>query len=198
MYNCDDATGNDFHRFLRTTGSGAVYNNDSVYVTATKAWYGGLAYSSMEVTTTAFCNHGNPFVFDFPSRYADLSDASSDLVTIELVTAAAQTLTDTDIAAFLVYPDGTTAVIPVWVTSGKTVGAGNYGVDPLAAGTTLAAGALGAGDWTGEPVSGNFYKMQLDTTGTAGQATALAIRIEVYKPSIAVGELFIHPLVTLS
>ncbi len=40
--------------------------------------------------------------------------------------------------------------------------------------------------------------MQLDTTGDAGQAGVCSIRIEVYKPSIASGDLFIHPLIITS
>ena len=196
MFNCDDSTGNDFHRFYIADGAGAVQNNDATYVTATETWYEGSDKSSMEVTTTASCSHVWPFVFELPAQYVDLSQAASDVVTLELTTDL--TLTDTDIAAFLCYPDGTTSVQANWVTSGKTVGTGNYGIDPLAAGTTLTTGSLGAGDWTGEPTSPNFYKMVLDTSGDAGQATAVSIRIEVYKASIAAGKLFIHPLLTLS
>ena len=196
MFNCDDGT--DFHRFYIADGSGSVNNNDATYVTATETWYEGSVKSSMEVITTAICNKINPFIFELPAQYVDLSQAASNVITLELTTDTALTLTDTDIAAFLCYPDGTTALQPNWVTSGKTVGTGNYGIDPLAAGTTLTTGSLGAGDWTGEPTSPNFYKMVLDTSGDAGQATAVSIRIEVYKASITAGKLFIHPLLTLS
>ena len=199
LYNTDDATSDEYHRFYVADGVGSVRNNDSTYVTATEAWYGGSVKSSMEVTTTAICSKVQPFIFEIPAQYVDLSQAASNVLTLELTTDTALTLTDTDIAAFLVYPDGTTSVQPNWVTSGKTVGAGNYGIDPLAAGTTLTTGSLGAGDWTGEDaISPNFYKMVLDTSGDAGQATAVSIRIEVYKASIAAGTLFIHPLLTLS
>ena len=196
MYNCDTAAGGKFYRFYFASGSGSVSNNDSTYVTATESWYEGSDKSSMEVITTALCSNVTPFIFELPAQYVDLSQAASNVLTLELTTDL--TLTDTDIAAFLVYPDGTTAVQANWVTSGKTVGTGNYGIDPLAAGTTLTTGSLGAGDWTGEPTSPNFYKMVLDTSGDAGQATAVSIRIEVYKASIAAGKLFIHPLLTLS
>jgi hypothetical protein len=198
MFNCDDSAG-VFHRFYVASGSGAAQNNDSTYVTATESWYEGSDKSSIEVTTTSACSHVKPFIFELPAQYVDLSQAASDVITIDLVTdSTAVSLTDTDIAAFLVYPDGTTAVQANWVTSGKTVGTGNYGIDPLAAGTALSASSLGAGDWTGEPASANFYKMELNTSGDAGQATAVSIRIEIYKASIASGDLFIHPLLTLS
>ena len=196
MYNCDDATGGAYHRFHYETGAGVAKNNDATYVTATSPWNEGSVKSSIEVTTTSICSHALPLSFELISQYVDLAQAGNDVLTIELVTDL--TLTDTDIAAFLVYPDGTTPLDAHWITSGKTVGAGNFGIDPLAAGATLPASALGAGDWTGEPVSPNFYKMVLDTSGDAGQAAAVSIRIEVYKASIAAGKLFIHPLVTLS
>ena len=199
MYNCDDSINNKFYRFYIADYSGSAKNNDSTYVTTTESWYDGSDKSSIEVITTANCSHITPFIFELPAQYVDLSDTASDLITIDLVTdSTAVSLTDTDIAAFLVYPDGTTAVQANWVTSGKTVGTGNYGIDPLAAGTTLSASSLGAGDWTGEPASANFYKMELDTSGDAGQATAVTIRIEVYKASIGSGDLFIHPIITVS
>ena len=196
MFNTDVTGDSDFHRFYIADGNGRAKNNDATYVTATETWYEGSVKSSIEVETQARCSHLYPFVFELPAQYVDLSQAASDVITLELTTDL--TLTDTDIASFLVYPDGTTSVIANWVTSGKTVGTGNYGNDPLAAGTTLTTGSLGAGDWTGEPTSPNFYKMVLDTSGDAGQATAVSIRIEVYKASIAAGKLFIHPLLTLS
>jgi len=199
MFNCDDGTGDALHRFMIADIAGVAKNNDSTYVTAGEAWYEGSAQSSIEVTTSADCKHSCPFVFEIPAQYVNLSEAGSDVLTLDLVTdSTALSLTDTDIAAFLVYPDGTTALQANWVTSGKSVGAGNYGNDPLSAGTALSASALGAADWTGEPASANFYKMELDTSGDAGQATAVSIRIEVYKANIAAGDLFIHPILTLS
>jgi len=197
MFNCDDSTGGDFHRFYIADGAGVAKNNDATYITADEAWaYDGSTKSSIEVTTTSYCSNAKPFVFELPAQYVDLSSASTDKITIELTTDL--TLTDTDIAAFLCYPDGTTPVQANWVTSGKTVGTGNYGIDPLAAGTTLTSSALGAGDWTGEPTSPNFYVLELDTSGDAGAATAVSIRIEVYKASIAAGKLFISPQISLS
>jgi len=198
MYNCDDVTGNAFHRFLIKDYVGQASNNDSTYVTATQSWYDGTDKSSIEVSTTAGCSHAAPFIFNLPAQIVDLSDAGSDLITIDLVSE--DQLTDTDIAAFLVYPDGVTKVQANWVTSGKTVGTGNYGIDPLAAGTNLPTSALGASDWTGEtgittPV---FSKLELDTSGDAGSLLAAEIRIEIYKPSIASGDLFIHPVLSVS
>jgi hypothetical protein len=195
LYNSDDVTGDDLHRFHIEDWCGKATNNDATYVTATETWYEGSVKSSIEVYTESDCSHVSPFIFELPSQYVDLSQAASDVITLDLVTDL--TLTDTDIAAFLMYPDGTTAVQGNWVTTGKTVGTGNFGIDPLGAGATLSTSALGAGDWTAEPASPNFYKLQLDTTGDAGQACVVSIRIEVYKPSIGAGKLFIHPIISL-
>jgi len=201
MFNCDVAAGGQ-NRFHIETGSGKVVNNDSTYVTADEAWgYDGTTKSSMEVTTTSSCSHIRPFTFELPAQWVDFSAGASDVITVELITThatSAITLTDTEIAAFLVYPDGTTEEQPNWVTSGKTVGTGNYGIDPLAAGTTLTLSSLGVGDWIGELSSTNFYKMTLDTTGDAGAKGVASIRIEVYKPSITAGQLFISPQISLS
>lgn len=196
IYNSDDATSDNYHHFYIEDGTGVVENNDATYVTATKSWYEGSAKSSIEVITTSITSHVYPLRFELLAQYVDLSSTSSDVLTVNLVTDL--TLTDTDLAAFLKYSDGTTAVIANWVTSGKTVGTGNFGIDPLSAGTTLATSSLGAADWTGEPASPNFYKLELDTTGDPGQACVVSIYIEVYKPSIAAGSLFIHPLLTVS
>lgn len=194
MFNCDGATNKDYHGFYIADGAGTAKNNDTVYVTATEAWYGGSDKSSIQVDTTTNCDRVMPFVFELPAQYVDLSSASSDVITIEMVTA--ETLKKQDVAAFLCYPDGTTATQPNWVSSGPSVGSGNYGIDPLDSTTAMPTGALAEGDWTDEPVNPIFYKMTLDTSGDAGQATAVSVRIEVYKASI--GPIYIHPLFTLS
>jgi len=196
MFNCDDGTGDALYRFFMAEYAGTVKNNDSVYVTAMDGWYGGSDKSSLEVSTSANCGHNAPFIFELIGQVVDLSSASSDVLTIDLVTDN-MVLTDTDIAAYLVYPDGTTSVQANIVTSGLTA-TGYLGVDPLAAGSTLPSSSLGASDWTGEPATPNFYKLELDTSGDAGQLGAIGVRIEVYKPSIAAGDLYIHPVLTLS
>jgi hypothetical protein len=163
-FNCDEASGVK-HAFYIADGAGSAENNDSVYVTATKVWYDGTDKSSINVITTALCGHVDPFIFELPMQYVDLSDVSKDTLTLDLTTNL--TLTDTDIAAFLVYPDGTNALTANWVTSGKTP-AGYLGTDPMPGGSTLPTSALGAVDWTGEDTT-NFYELVLDTSVDAGQ-----------------------------
>jgi hypothetical protein len=194
-FNCDEASGVK-HAFYVADGAGSAQNNDTVYVTATKAWYDDTDKSSIEVITSSLCGHVDPFIFELPMQYVDLSDVTKDTLTLDLTTNL--TLTDTDIAAFLVYPDGTNDLQANWVTSGKTP-SGYLGTDPMPGGSTLPNSVLTAGDWTGETTS-NFYELVLDTSVDAGQATAVGVRIEVYKPSIdgTTNKLFIHPLITVS
>jgi hypothetical protein len=202
MYNCDDTAG-VFHRFYIADYAGTAQNNDSTYVTATESWYEGSDKSSIEVTTTANCSHGAPFIFELPAQYVDLAKHDKRRLAIDLVTdSTAVSLTDTDIAAFLCYPDGTTAVQANWITTGKTVGAGNYGVDPLATGTALTnVGGLTADDWNEPPTSANYYRLELNTGVDKGQATIVKVRIEIYTNNggsgIASGDLFINPRLTV-
>lgn len=186
MRACDDSTGGDLFRFHYQTGCGKAVNNESVFVTGEKPWGETADNSSVEVTTTSICSHGLPFVFDFPlaQQYIDLADAASNVLRLPITTTL--TLTDTEIAAFLMYPDGTTSVQPNWITSGKTVGTGNYGVDPMDAGATLPTSTT---TWTAAKT--NKYHLELDTSGDAGQVQAVGVRIEVYRASIVANTLML-------
>ncbi|MHA1962275.1 MAG: hypothetical protein ACW99U_18885 [Candidatus Thorarchaeota archaeon] len=201
MRGCDDSTGGDTFRFHYQTGTGKAVNNESTFVTNEKAWGEPSSpekRSSVAVTTKSNCSHLFPFIFDLPlaQEYIDLADATENVLRLPVLSEL--TLTDTEIAAFMMYPDGTTAVIPVWITSGKVVSPTgspeqrNYGVDPLAAGTELPTQSPET-DWTiggGSPIPNKYY-LELDTSTIAGQAQAVSVRIEVYRASIAAGELFI-------
>lgn len=199
MYNCDDSTGNALHRFYIADGSGTARNNDSTYVTADEPWYEGNTKSSIEVLTSSGCSRVHPFIFELPAQYVNLYKQGSQKLTINLVTdSTAVSLTDTDIVAYLTYPDASSAATPRIKSSTSTTATGSWVPNPLAAGTTLATSALTAADWTGEPASSNFYKLEIDTSSVPGQACAVSIRIEVYKPSIAAGDLFISPEIVVS
>jgi len=199
MYNCDNGTDDKLYRFYIADYSGTAFNNDSTYVTTTESWYDGSDKSSIEVTTTANCTKAFPLVFELPAQYVDL--ATNSTITIELVYDATEiTLDRESIAAFLCYPDGTTAVQANWITSGSTVGTGNYGIDPLGSGTALHTSSLTTGSWTGLSgmTTATVGALELNTSGDAGQATIASVRIEVYEPNIESGELFIHTLMGVS
>lgn len=184
MWGCDDSTGGELFRYHMQDGAGKVVNNNSKYVTAESAWYAGSTKSSYEVSTTSLCSHVLPFTFDLPIEYVDLTNTATDLIRVALTTSL--TLTDTEIAAYLVYPDGTTSVQANWVTSGKTVGTGNYGIDPLGAGATLPTSST---TWTG--ALANKYQLDCDTSGDVGAVAPISVRIEIYRASITNTQLFI-------
>jgi hypothetical protein len=199
MFNCDDSVGGAFHRFLIADGAGQVANNDTVYVTASTPWYEGTDKSSLEVQTTSLCSHVQPFVFDLPAQYIDLSQASSDVISIDLVSDF--TLTDTDIVASIIYPDGT-APLTSYLQHSTTPVTGSNSVDPIGTGTTLTnTGGLDATDWTGEPASPNFYRLSIDTSGNGGGPAGIIVKISVFKSGIdgtTGNKLFINPGIVVS
>jgi hypothetical protein len=201
-YNSDDATANKYHELYITDGSGIAKTVDTVYVTATDSWYEGSNKSSIEVQTGTRCGRVQPFVFELPAQYIDLGNTSTDVITVEFVYDANDiTLDKESIAAFMSYPDDGASFFPVnWVTSGTTVGTGNYGIDPLASGTALDAANIATGSWTGlgSMTTATAAGLKLDTSTVAGEATAVSVRIEIYEPSIASGDLYIHPILTVS
>ncbi|MHA1962274.1 MAG: hypothetical protein ACW99U_18880, partial [Candidatus Thorarchaeota archaeon] len=194
MWGCDDTDGGELFRFHMQDGTGKVVNNNSKFVTNENVWYGGSPEirSSYEVSTKALCSHVFPFVFQLPIEYVDLTSVSK----IRVLVATTLTLTDTEIAAYLVYPDQTTPVQPNWVTSGKVVSPTgsperiNYGTDPLAAGTELPTSTA---VWTdpGSPQLSNKYYLELDTSAAPGAAGPISVRIEIYRASIVAGELYL-------
>ena len=177
MRGSDDSSGDDNYRLQYATGLGSAVNDESVFVTATRAWSGHSDKSSILCTNIgSHMGHARPFIFDLPmgQRYLDIALGHLDVLRIPITSNS--TWTDTEIAAFLLYPDSAVAVRPNWATSGKTVGAGNYGVDPLAAGATLPTSSVA---WTGAKT--NKYYLELDTSADPGQVQALGVRIEIYK-----------------
>lgn len=197
------ATAGIQHRFWIQDGAGKVVNNQTTKITADPTINETASNSfSMEVTTTALCSAVHPFIFTLPADYADFGATASDILTLEITTD--QVLDNADLVAYLIYPDGTNLLQANIVTNAASIGTGNFGVDPLAlassgdSATTLATSSLGAGDWASEPVSPNFYKIDLDTSGDAGEGAAFEIRVEVRMPSILAGELFISPFLSQS
>jgi len=185
IYNCDDTTSGKLHRFEYRNGMGVAINNDSVYVTDSPAMFGGSDKFSIQISTDADTNSARPFAFKLPAQYVDLASTTTDKLTFNLI-ADNQTLTDADIAVFLDYPDGTTAIQRNWVTNVARFSTIFSGIDPYATGSTLASSTLDGTAWTGTGglTAPKYYKMELDTSGDAGQKTVVHPRIEVYTSSL--------------
>ena len=199
MYNCDDSTGGALHRFVIADAAGVAINNDAVYADAVDTWYEGTDKSSIQVETSDYCSPSHPFIFDLPAQYIDLGDTASDSVSVDMVTNF--TLSDHEIIAVLVYPDGTTQVKPNIAISTTPVTGSNF-INPMGVGTELTnVGGLAAGDWTGEPASPKFYRMTVDTSGDAGEAIGAILRIVITKSGIdptAGALMYINPVLVTS
>ena len=193
IFNSDESTvtGGKAHRFWIEDGAGKVINNDSVYVKADDKINSSEDRFSYEITTQALCSKIHPLEFETIGTYMRLSKATEQKITFQLVTDTALTLTDTDIAIFANHANKDNHTNALWLTSGKTVGTGNYGTDPWAAGTALTISSLTAADWEGaDPTSPNIYEIELDAVGL-GHDCFMSFRVEIYKASIAAGTMFL-------
>jgi len=131
---------------------------------------------SFECITNTNVSRFNPLVFDAPSRFAELATASTDTIRIYFAVVNTTTLTDNDIWAEVIYPDGTNKHV-FNLTS-------NANSDPLAAGTTHTTdlGSTwkdGVSDLTGY----NEYYMDIDTSGDVGDDCVPVVRIHIGIPS---------------
>lgn len=178
LLGCSDSTADKAHQSWIGDGCGLAKTVDTVYNSNNDVWGDGTDKSSWKVETSSLCSPANAFAFVLAEEYIDLTAAASDKVIVNMVTDAV--LDTAKIAAFMTYPDGTDLAIPNMVSSTVELMPGS--------GATLATSALDATDWVGEPVSPNFYKLELDTSGLAGGKGAVRVRIEVYYDFTADGD----------
>lgn len=133
---------------------------------------------SAKATTSTLATQLAPFYFDLITATVDLSAAASDVITIYFASTA--TLTDTEVWAELIYPDGTNNHVPNFLS--------NRGTDVLATGTTHTDDS-GSSTWkngVSDLTAHNEYRMTLDTSGDAGADGIPTIRIYVGKASTTV------------
>jgi len=133
---------------------------------------------SINATTKSTTSIGSSFTLDFPSIFANLSNASTD--TIRIYFASTTALTDNDVWAELVYPDGTNKHLYNYLSnqSANVLSAGTIHTDDSASSTWKNGGV----DLTGY----NEYRMDLVTSGNVGADSVPIIRIHVAKTSTTV------------
>ena len=159
---------------LEDESDAGIYRNESTsFPSGTKA--------SIKVTTNTDASMQTPFTFDLPARFAELSAASTDTIRIFFATLIANTLTDTNIWAELIYPDGTNKQDYNYINNRNTdiIAASPTNRTDDSASSTWKDGAI---DLTGY----NEYRMDLDTSGDIGADCVPIIRIYVAEPSIIV------------
>lgn len=128
---------------------------------------------SYKCVTSSNCDPVRPFVFELPSRYAELSTASEDVIKLYLLSSDSG-LTDADVRVEVSYPDGTNKHIRNF--------AENAALDPLRAGSALATNTEA---WTGRTTESR-YEIDIDTSGDAGADCVPTIRVYVTKPSTTI------------
>lgn len=160
------------YQYLYQAGGGQVEDETSIYRDGSTVFPSGQKVSLKCVTST-LANVAEPFKFDAPVRYAELSDTASDKVRVYLLSSA--TLTDMDVWAELIYPDGTSKHIYNLVTSKTSDVLENSG-------TALTTNTE---TWTGRTTE-NRYQIDLDTSGDAGADCVPIIRVYVAKASTTI------------
>jgi len=159
----------DYNGNVKDQASAGIHRDESTA-------YGDGEKVSFKCTSSANVSRLNPLVFDAPSRFAELSSASTDTIRIYFTVVNTTTLTDQDIWAELIYPDGTNKHLFNYLS--------NENADPLATGTTHTTDSGSTWKNGGSDLTGyNEYYMDLDTSGDVGHDCVPLIRINIGIPS---------------
>lgn len=155
----------EYQHYFESVASVAEHNT-TIYRDESEAW-SDAEKVSLEVTTGADIEVFNPFTFEFPSEYIDLSATASDVIRIYFASTTA--LDPSNVWAQVSYADGTNA---------KTWNTATSRPDMLKPGTlTTDSGS----DWRNGAgaFSGNEYYLDVDCSSPSGAACVVEIRIFV-------------------
>jgi len=155
------------YQFFYKDFAGETEHSTSSYRDQSVAWplSGSKTSLVIDTTTQAVAEFGRVHTFELPSRWAELSSATTDAVTFYL--SSNTSLTDADVWIDCIYPDGTNKHTSNRVTTRNT--------DILAAGTALTTDS--SSTWTSG--GSNKYKIKVDTSGDAGADCVPIMRIYV-------------------
>lgn len=191
----DETFGQDGHRLLVTNSSSSSAAAEYQYYLAT-VWgtvedqddsgihrnestaFDGGEKVSLKVTTSARCTPGHPFIFEVPSRFAALSNASTD--TLRLYFASTTSLTDQNFWVQVYAPDGTNK------NAYNTYSGRNS--DFFATGTahTDDSGSSTWKDGASDLVGYNEYRVDVDTSADAAADSVPRVFICVAEPSATI------------
>lgn len=174
---CSSASGTAEHRYYKKMYGAVITDDTTFYRDGSTAFEDSGQKVSLKVVTDSDATLFLPAVFDFPTTFAALSAASTDTLRIYILSADA--LTDNDIWAEAIYPDGTTKQVANVASSNGNVISGSSVVDPLSTGTTLTTNTEA---WTGRTTE-NRYQIDIDTSSDAGADCVPLIRLHVAKAS---------------
>jgi len=169
--NCGGTTAAGEYQQHVTRRGGSVDEETSIYRDGSTA-FPSTQKISLKCISTADASISTPFWFDAPTRYAELSSISTDLLRIFILSSAA--LTDSEVWAEAVYPDGTTKQLYNFLS--------NRNPDIFDTSGTLTTNTEA---WTGRTAE-NRYQIDLDTSGDAGADSVPIIRLYVAKASATI------------
>lgn len=170
------------YQFYQRTWAGDVEDQDDsgIHRSESTPFSSGTRVSMM-VTTNADCSKGRPLIVDLPTRFAELSSASSDVIRVYFAQPNSQpNLTNANCYAEVYYPDGTTKNL--WVNASNRV------TDILSAGTehTDDSGSSVWLDGISDLTSHDEYYMDIDTSGTPGSDGVPTIKLFITEPSATI------------
>ena len=174
---CSSVSASAEHRYYREDFGGAISDDTTFYRDGSTAYDDSAQKVSVKITANTDNSRFAPLAFDFPTIDAALSSASTD--TLRIYILSADTLTDADIWAEALYPDGATKNVGNIATSQSNVLTGSFAPDPLATGTALTTNTEA---WTGRTTE-NRYQIDIDTSGDVGADCVPSIRLYFAKAS---------------
>jgi hypothetical protein len=173
--NSGDSTGGSEYQYYYETAEGKVEEDTGIYRDGSAPWLVSGQQVSYKVTT-ASTGDGNPFFFELPSlRYTKLSSTATDTLRLHITTAV--TLTDGDIWAEAIYPDGTVLYQTNTITTPEAEAYVPASFRNIAASTL----STNTESWTG--ALSNRYHIDINTSQDPGSDSAPMIRVWVSKPS---------------
>ena len=173
-YNCSSASSAAEYQFYINSDQHVAEDDTSTYRNESAAFTDGGQRASIKVTTAAHCSLANPFKIQLPTRWAALSNASTD--TLRFFITSDDSLDDAEVWIEVVAPDGTNKHIPNFYSSQNT--------DFFAAGTALTT------DSTSTYTGGKTNKYQVDVA-TSGDVAADCVPIAYLVVAKASSTLFI-------
>lgn len=172
------SAGEEYQFFQRTWGGDVEDQDDAGIHRDESTAYPSGTKVSFKVTSVASCSPQRCVSFDL-TRDAALSVASTDTIRIYFAVLSATTLTDQDVWAEIMYPDGTNKNEYTYLS--------NQNADAVAAGTTHTTDTGSTWlDGVSALAGYNEYFMDLDTSGDVGADSVPIIRIHVGIPSVII------------
>jgi hypothetical protein len=132
-------------------------------------------YMALKVVTNTDCTAQQPFMFDMPTQYADLTTTDS----IRIYIASDTTLHTDDIKIHVVYRDGTNSYAPNYITSEQAT---NW--TPLEDASTTELTTDSGSTWGGALT--NKYYIDIDTSADAGGECSPIIKAEIRSTSATI------------